>query len=100
MVIRLAALAVLASLAAGLSAASANDLGRSLAGESCTSAGTLAVGQSVNIHCGDARQIDAGDVTAYAAPQDKTQWHNALAQLAQTPRQDVNCGDPLWTASG
>lgn len=102
MVMRRYALAVSISLAAGalVSAASANDLGKNLAGETCRSAGPLAFGQPVNIRCGDTGQTDAGEVTAFPAPQDKTQWHNALAQLAHTPRLDLNCEEPQWTASG
>src|SRR6185437_15792349 len=102
MVTRLHALAVSISLAAGVlaTAASADDLGKNLAGESCRSAGPLALAQQVSIRCGDAGQTEAGDVTAFPAPQDKTTWHNALAQLAHTPRQDLNCQEPQWTASG
>lgn len=102
MVTRLHILAGSILFAAGVlaSAASAEDLGKNLAGESCRSAGPLSPGQAVNIRCGDAGQTDAGDVTKFAAPQDKTQWHGALAQLAQTPRKDLNCEEPQWTASG
>lgn len=102
MVTRLHALAVSISLAAGVlaTAASADDLGKNLAGESCRSAGPLALAQQVSIRCGDAGQTEAGDVTAFPAPQDRTTWHNALAQLAHSPRQDLNCQEPQWTASG
>lgn len=99
MVTRLHAIAMSVALAAcalGLPA-SANDLGKNLAGDSCRSAGPLAVGSPVTIRCGEA---EVGQVTAFQPPQDKTQWRNALSQLAHTPRLDLNCEDPQWTPSG
>jgi len=81
------------------SAAHAADLGKNLAGESCKSSGTLAVGDSLKISCGSTSGT-SGEVTAVqlklGASADAAEHKRAAESLLTLPAVDANCGDPHW----
>ncbi|HVP85603.1 MAG TPA: CHAT domain-containing protein [Rhizomicrobium sp.] len=90
--------AALVSLFAAMAGcgASAAELGKNLAGETCRSDGALVLDRSQAILCGDTAQgSDAGQVSYLMAPKDPAGLHTALARAVQ-PRQDLNCDDVQW----
>ncbi len=76
-------------------AASAADLGKDLAGETCHSDGPLAFDQPTLIHCGEDSEI-AGLAAYVQAPKDKATSREALAQYVRSSNQSLNCEDTQW----
>jgi CHAT domain-containing protein len=82
-----------------VSGATAADLGRNLAGETCQSAGPLSADQATAFTCGGA--TDAVGAVAYVpAPPDPAAQHDALEKVVRSQSENLNCADPQWMGSG
>lgn len=95
MKLRTNAMAIWALLLLGAmgSHASAVELGRNLAGETCQMDGALVVDRPQTIFCG--ARAEAGRISFLPAPGDAAAMRAALTQLVQ-PGMELNCGDPKW----
>lgn len=84
---------------AAVPAAHAADLGKNLAGESCSSSGALDAGDPLTITCGGATDA-AGQVSVVplgqAVPTDAARRRTFLEGLLTLPSADASCGDTQW----
>jgi CHAT domain-containing protein len=81
------------------SAAYAADLGKNLAGETCTASGVLSSGEPEAISCGGASEV-AGEISAIplgqSAPANPAQRRDFLAALLSLPIANAKCAEAQW----